>query len=375
MAKLSKRRKQRMMLEGEGFFGDIWNKGKELLQKGVSKVVDVVAKPSGFDPSQVRQGWVNRPADLPSTRDLAFMAKSVYGSSDRSVSGYTILQQSPYLTFYQSVANPNLIIVAIRGTDVKDSKDLTADLSIVRGGLQRSTRFQQDLRILREFQTRYPQSQYTYYGVAHSLGGAILDKFLNLRMISNGVSFNPAVEKEDYNRQNNNHRIYQTCDPLYKIMGQYITNGNIEVRNKDGGFGECHSVDTFSGGARNMDSFIADEDGRTKATGGAMPPRVAMGSQRFGMIKPMVEDDSMWQSRSPLNGGSWLGDWHSDTFDNDETKDKKARKKKACDKCQTGNRSGTFSFMNPFESSEREADRLATDKACEECEANYGFNI
>lgn len=287
MAKLSKRRKQRMMLEGEGFFGDIWNKGKELLTKGVSKVVDVVAKPSGFDPSQVRQGWVNRPTDLPSTRDLAFMAKSVYGSSDRSVSGFTILQQSPYLTFYQSVANPNLIIVAIRGTDVKDSKDLTADLSIVRGGLQRSTRFQQDLRILREFQTRYPQSQYTYYGVAHSLGGAILDKFLNLRMINNGVSFNPAVEKEDYNRQNNNHRIYQTCDPLYKIMGQYITNGNIEVRNKDGGFGECHSVDTFSGGARNMDSFIDDEDSRTKTTGGAMPPSVAMGSQRFGMIRPM----------------------------------------------------------------------------------------
>jgi hypothetical protein len=106
-------------------------------------------------------------------------------------------------------------------------------------------------------------------------------------MISNGVSFNPAVEKEDYNRQNNNHRIYQTCDPLYKIMGQYITNGNIEVRNKDGGFGECHSVDTFSGGARNMDSFLDDEDSRTKTTGGAMPPSVAMGSQRFGMMRPM----------------------------------------------------------------------------------------
>ena len=70
-------------------------------------------------------------------------------------------------------------------------------------------------------------------------------------------------------------------------MGQYITNGNIEVRNKDGGFGECHSVDTFSGGARNMDSFLDDEDSRTKTTGGAMPPRVAMGSQRFGMIRPM----------------------------------------------------------------------------------------
>jgi len=236
-------------MEGEGFFGD-------LAKKAAQGISDFVMKPKGFDASQVKQGWVNRPADMPPLFTLAQMAKACYSGS-KDIAGYTILEQNPYMIFYQKTGT-NLIIVAIRGTEFSDLKDVSADVSIVNNGLSNSSRYRQDLATLQAFQQKYPPSQYTYYGVGHSLSGAILDKFLNAGLITSGVSFNPAVEKQDFARQNNNHRIYLSCDPLYNIMGKFITNGNIEVlpmENPAGtsagvvdsakGARECHSINTI----------------------------------------------------------------------------------------------------------------------------------
>lgn len=237
------------MMEGEGFFGD-------LAKRAAQGISDFVMKPKGFEESQVKQGWVNRPADMPPLYTLAQMAKACYSGS-KEIAGYTILLENPYMIFYLK-DNTNLIIVAIRGTEFSDLKDVSADVSIVNNGLQNSSRYKQDLATLQKFQQQYPPSQYKYYGVGHSLSGAILDKFLNAGLIENGVSFNPAVEKQDFARQNNNHRIYMSCDPLYNIMGKFITNGNIEVlpmenpSGKDAGVVDsakgartCHSINTI----------------------------------------------------------------------------------------------------------------------------------
>jgi hypothetical protein len=184
-------------------------------------------KPKGFEALQVRQGWVDKPADMPPLYILAQMAKACYYVS-KEITGYTILEQNPYMIFYQK-DETNLIIVAILGTEFLDLKDVSADVSIINNGISNSMRYKQDLSILQAFQQKYPPSLYTYYGVGHSLSGAILDKFLNIGLVKSGVSFNPTVEKQDFTRQNGNHRIYLSCDPLYNIMGKFITNGNIEV--------------------------------------------------------------------------------------------------------------------------------------------------
>lgn len=238
-----------MAMSGEGFFGD-------LAKRAAQGISDFVMKPKGFDESQVKQGWVNKPADMPPLYTLAQMAKATYSGS-KEIAGYDILLQNPYMIFYLKQGT-NLIIVAIRGTEFSDLKDVSADVSIVNNGLQNSSRYKQDLATLQQFQQQYPPSQYTYYGVGHSLSGAILDKFLNAGLIKSGVSFNPAVEKQDFARQNGNHRIYLSCDPLYNIMGKFITNGNIEVlpmENPAGtsagvvdsakGARECHSINTI----------------------------------------------------------------------------------------------------------------------------------
>ena len=190
-------------------------------------ISDLVMKPEGFDASKVRQGWVDKPADMPSVYNLSQMARACY-SPNKEITGYTILEQNPYMIFYQKNGT-DLIIVAIRGTEFSDMKDVAADVSIVSNGLSNSSRYKQDLATLQAVQQKYLPEQYTYYGVGHSLSGAILDKFLNAGLFKSGVSFNPAVERQDFARQNGNHRIYLSCDPLYKIMGKFVTNGNLEV--------------------------------------------------------------------------------------------------------------------------------------------------
>ena len=63
--------------------------------------------------------------------------------------------------------------------------------------------------------------------MGHSLGGALVDKFLASGKLKQAVSYNPAVEKKDL--QNTNHyRVYMESDPLYNTMGKYAT--NVETR-------------------------------------------------------------------------------------------------------------------------------------------------
>ena len=233
----------------EGFIGNF-------IQRTAQGISDFIMKPKDFDASQVQQGWVDKPVDMPPLHTLAQMAKASYSGS-KEIDGYTILEQNPHMIFYQKDGT-NLIIVAIRGTEFRDLKDISADVSIVNNGLSNSRRYKQDLATLLAFQQNFPSSQYTYYGVGHSLSGTILDKFLNAGLVKSGVSFNPAVERQDFARQNYNHRIYLSCDPLYNIMGKFITNGNIEVipmENPAGknasiiestkGANECHSINTI----------------------------------------------------------------------------------------------------------------------------------
>ena len=68
-----------------------------------------------------------------------------------------------------------------------------------------------------------------FYGVGHSLGGALVDRFLQAGLLNQAVSYNPAVEK-GYFDNTNNKRIYIESDPLYKSMGKYAN--NIEVIKK-----------------------------------------------------------------------------------------------------------------------------------------------
>lgn len=135
--------------------------------------------------------------------------------------GYTLVQTNETLKFFKSNNSP-MFVVGIRGT--ADARDLRADALILLNKAEGSARYKEDLATIKEFQSRYPVSQYTYYGVGHSYGGFELDGFIKAGLIERGVSYNPAIAQEDFKNtdlSNKNYRIYSSGDPLYKLMGQF----------------------------------------------------------------------------------------------------------------------------------------------------------
>ena len=253
-------------MEGGGFF-------QNLLKRVFIGVSDMIVRPTGFVPSQIKYGWLNRPIDMPPLEDLAKMVASTYnpeGSNDPAIQGYTRVLKTPTLTVFRVNRKRNIFIYALRGTAFTDINDITADLGIVRSivedastarNVRNSSRYANDVADIKEFdglvKDYFRVDNPIYYGVGHSLSGAIIDELLEDGYISSAVSFNPAIERKDFNSPNDNHRIYLECDVLYNLLGKYITNGNLEVipmknpRGEDAGTIdttkgsiECHNIKT-----------------------------------------------------------------------------------------------------------------------------------
>jgi hypothetical protein len=185
-----------------------------------------------------------------------------------------LIRATPTLKFYKD--SGNTIVVAIRGTKPTDVDDVKADGLIALGQLETSKRYNEDLNTIQQFQTQFPPSQFDYYGVGHSLGGAILDSFLKRGFLKNGVSYNPAVQPQDFqNTTLPNQRVYMESDPLYAIMGRnlkqkpetraprkkswwekavsYIPYAGTAIKGYD--LYQSHMLDQFQGGAKAHSKF------------------------------------------------------------------------------------------------------------------------
>jgi len=192
-----------------------------------------------------------------SLNDMQQMAQSAYtGKTLLHVGTFTLFKATPTLKFYY---DGNIIIVSIRGTS--DSKDFAAWPNIAFGTLDHTERFKEDLHTLLEIQKTYPPSHFHYIGVAHSLGGAILDRFLRMGLIKNGLSYNAAVEPQELRGNPMHRRIYNRADPLYQIAGHLIP--GVEVRPISLATGvrslfstlyasyKSHMISNFVGGAKH----------------------------------------------------------------------------------------------------------------------------
>ena len=228
-------------MEGGGFF-------QQLLKSAFMGVSDLIVRPWGFDASKVKEGWLRRPIDMPPLFDLSKMVASTYdppsegGIDSTPIQGYTLIAKTPTVSFFQVDRKKNIIIIALRGTSFSDVGDITADLGIVKSivndastarNVRNSERYRRDVRYIKEIKpmiTGYlGVKDPIYYAVGHSLSGAIIDELLEDDLVSSAVSFNPAIERRNFNIPNNNHRVYLECDILYNLLGKFITNGNIEV--------------------------------------------------------------------------------------------------------------------------------------------------
>lgn len=197
------------------------------------------------------------------------MAAAAYNKNPPAeIGGFKLLEATPTLKFYNS---GKIIVVAVRGTD--DARDFAAWHLVALGQLDNSPRFQEDLRTIMEFQIAYPRSEYSYIGVGHSLGGAIIDRFLRMGFLRRALSYNAAPEPQELRGNPAHRRIYHEDDPLYKIAGRFIP--GIEVRKSRDPFwlkylrnfvplGIAnaynaiikHKLPTFEGGATRREKFL-----------------------------------------------------------------------------------------------------------------------
>jgi len=119
----------------------------------------------------------------------------------------------------------NDIVVAVRGT--ADVRDIQADLQIVYSGITKSSRYKEDIKVIQQVQSQYPKSQYNYYGVGHSLGGAIVDELIANGYVLEGLSYNPAVDLIKFRSNPLHHRVYNEDDILYNLMGRFTKNPEV----------------------------------------------------------------------------------------------------------------------------------------------------
>lgn len=159
---------------------------------------------------------------------LQRIAQSAYsGKTELKIGPFSLVFSTPTLKFYR---DDKLIVVGIRGTQFSDKADLQADAYAIAGKLGDSDRYKKDEETLKKFQERYPPSQYRYIAVGHSLGGAILDRFLRAGLIKNGMSYNPLPEPQELFKPNPlHHRIYHKDDPIYKLVGSFFPNAEVRT--------------------------------------------------------------------------------------------------------------------------------------------------
>ena len=173
---------------------------------------------------------------IPQLSVLQQIAKAAYSTDPpQQIGPFKLRSSTPTLKFYilpdADQRFTDTIIVGIRGTKTTDKQDLWADAQLALGKLEGTPRWTKDLADFRSFMSRIPNAaDVDVYGVGHSLGGAILDMFLKKGLIQQGVSYNPAIQLGDTQKDIPNRRIYQEGDPLLAIMGRSAR--NVEVRPK-----------------------------------------------------------------------------------------------------------------------------------------------
>lgn len=202
-----------------GAKGDIVIPRKDFIAEH-KKLLGILKKPTK---SKLRSEYLDQSSELakqlrggdvpePNREALGDMAEEAYSKAPKPVSGWSVVYTTPTIKAYMK---GNDIIIAVRGTVPTDKLDLGADASIPFNNLKNTPRYKGDVQAITAIKARYPNA--TYYGVGHSLGGAIVDQLIADGLIKEAVSFNPAVEPQ-YKNSTLNQRIAHEEDPLYQTI-------------------------------------------------------------------------------------------------------------------------------------------------------------
>lgn len=170
---------------------------------------------------------------LPLGQDVIWeVADSSYKKESKKTlgGGLTLVEKTDGLVLYTD--GKDTAFVGVRGTRPTDKDDLYADSLIPRNLLGTSPRYERDSGTLREWHTKYPNLK-EWFGIGHSLGGALVDELIRMGLVSEGFSFNPAIQPRDYTNRKHT-RIYKEGDPMYDLFGRSDPNAVVVPRDEEG---------------------------------------------------------------------------------------------------------------------------------------------
>ena len=231
--------------------------------ESLKKLVEKMYKPAGWTGPQISTPYPTEMPDKPTIAKIVDASYERVNNTPTDIDGWELVRATPTLKFYKKA---DKIIVGIRGT--ADVRDVRADIQLVFDGIHNTARFKEDVKVMNEEYQKYAHQGVKFYGVGHSLGGAILDAFIKAGFLRKGVSYNPAVEKLNLD-SSRNYRIYMENDPLYNIMGQYAKIGEVRKQAGPGGVAtsvKSHLMSNFRGG--DFNNFLRSAVGIQKTREG-----------------------------------------------------------------------------------------------------------
>jgi len=144
-----------------------------------------------------------------------------------SVDGFRLLRATTTANAYINDGQ-KVIIIGVRGTEVKDPGDLKADASLPFNQLKSIGRYKKDAEFVKRVLAQFPG--YQVFLTGHSLGGAIDNQLKrDFPQLKDAVEFNPAFQSKDLVfQQPGIKRYYTSTDPMYRLGGR-LFRGNIVV--------------------------------------------------------------------------------------------------------------------------------------------------
>jgi pimeloyl-ACP methyl ester carboxylesterase len=176
-------------------------------------------------PSQPRM----RAADSPPGRVFYEAARRAYDASPDPIHGWPLLLSTPTLKVFIH-SNTRRLVVAVRGTDPRDRRDLNADFAIAANSLESTDRFKEDHDAFIRLTNAFPPAEWTYFMTGHSLGSAVglaLQRKYPF-IVSGAIYYNGALQPGDIWTQTANAReMYVSKDPLYRTVGRLWRNKEV----------------------------------------------------------------------------------------------------------------------------------------------------
>lgn len=248
------------------------------------------------------------------TSTLSTIARMGYKTGNElltNVDGWELFEQTPNLRFYRKDGE---MIVAVRGS--KTLSDWTdSNTRLFQNKVREGQRYKDDRAAIERMLQYAP----VMYGVGHSLGGALLDEFIKDGLVKEAVSFNPAVQPENWENEElakKNTRVYYEGDPVYEIMGRYTTGSQVVKARPDDWIVEYA---TRFPNFKNINSIPTAVKELMKTRIGILPAGISLYAHQVSRFLPIGEDidvkvfDELSRGVQSVRGGASLSELASST--------------------------------------------------------------